>query len=649
MRRPHPTEGDETQFLLYLNQEEDDVLEMEQEVLSLSEDDEEPYPAHSTPAAAKVDQDSSFWSLSHRAAAKLEHRLPMFPDFVSELTSSWSKPLSIRPFVPGQGQYLDVEGADQAGLVSIPLMEPPLATYLAQSHNQVVSGPTLFPSKVCRFSSAQLEKIYKAQGNTALALSSFTMLQTFQAMDLAELAAQMLQENPLLPLLNEIRLVSDHILRVSRCAALALGKGMVSTVVAQRHLWLTFSDVPDKDRVAYLDEPITPTGLFGQVLDVIQTKFEQRKKQAEAFRCIIPRRDSRPKAPSTSRSGSPLTFSTQRCRAKTEEVALMNGLTVNLHLLLLSFYKPNTMRHKILMEDKAFPSDHYAVESQIRLRGFDPQLSMMLLSPRPGEDTLRTEDILEVIQKEGDNIAVVMFSGVQFYTGQLFDMRAITEAGHKKGCFVGFDCAHAVGNVDLKLHDWGVDFACWCSYKYLNSGAGGLAGAFVHEKHKDTIKPRLLGWWGHDLTTRFQMTNVMELQPGVRGFRLSNQPIFLVCSLQASLEVFNMTNMQALCSKSVLLTGYLEYLIKYFYTKDLSKPHVHIITPSDPQQRGCQLSLSFSVPIRRVFQELEKRGVVCDMREPSVLRIAPVPLYNSFRDIRRLVDILGEALATSNS
>ncbi|XP_069031382.1 kynureninase [Embiotoca jacksoni] len=334
--------------------------------------------------------------------------------------------------------------------------------------------------------------------------------------------------------------------------------------------------------------------------------------------------------------------------AKTEEVALMNGLTVNLHLLMLSFYKPTTVRHKILLEDKAFPSDHYAAESQIRLRGFDPQQSMLLLSPRPGEETLRTEDILEVIEKEGESIALVMLSGVQYYTGQLFDMVAITEAGQRKGCYVGFDCAHAVGNVELKLHDWGVDFACWCSYKYLNSGAGGLAGAFVHEKHKDTIKPVLLGWWGHDLKTRFQMNNVLELQPGVSGFRLSNQPILLVCPLQASLEVFNMTTMQALRRKSILLTGYLEHLIQHYYAEDPAKshkPHVHVITPSDPQQRGCQLSLSFCHPVRKVFQELEKRGVVCDMREPSVLRIAPVPLYNSFSDVHRFIKILGAALA----
>ncbi|XP_028281043.1 kynureninase [Parambassis ranga] len=337
--------------------------------------------------------------------------------------------------------------------------------------------------------------------------------------------------------------------------------------------------------------------------------------------------------------------------AKPEEVALMNGLTVNLHLLLLSFYQPTAARHRILLEDKAFPSDHYAVESQIRLRGFDPQQSMLLLSPRPGEDTLRTEDILEVIEKEGDTIAVVMFSGVQYYTGQLFNMAAITEAGQRKGCYVGFDCAHAAGNAELKLHDWGVDFACWCSYKYINSGAGGLAGAFVHEKHKHTIKPALLGWWGHDLKTRFHMTNVLELQSGVSGFRLSNQPILLVCPLQASLEVFNMTNMQALRRKSLLLTGYLEYLVQHYYTKDPArpdKPHVHIITPSDPQQRGCQLSLSFSVPIRRLFQELEKRGVSLDMREPSVLRVAPVPLYNSFTDVHRFIQALGEALTTSS-
>ncbi|KAJ3584128.1 hypothetical protein NHX12_014624 [Muraenolepis orangiensis] len=325
--------------------------------------------------------------------------------------------------------------------------------------------------------------------------------------------------------------------------------------------------------------------------------------------------------------------------AKPEEVALMNGLTVNLHLLLLSFYKPTATRHKILMEDKAFPSDHYAVESQIRLRGHDPKDSMLCLSPRPGEVTLRTEDILEVIEEQGDSIAVVMFSGVQYYTGQLFDMEAITRAGHEKSCFVGFDCAHAVGNVDMKLHDWG----------YLNSGAGGIAGAFVHEKHAYAVKPALLGWWGHDWKTRLEMTNVMDLRPGVNGYRLSNLPALLVCPLQASLEIFDMTSMQALRQKSVLLTGYLEYLIQHYFTLDPRRPHephITILTPSDPRQRGCQLSLSFSVPVRQVFRELEKRGVVCDMREPNVLRVAPLPLYNSFADVHRFVELLRASLAT---
>ncbi|XP_072539609.1 kynureninase [Salminus brasiliensis] len=336
--------------------------------------------------------------------------------------------------------------------------------------------------------------------------------------------------------------------------------------------------------------------------------------------------------------------------AKPEEVALMNGLTVNLHLLMLAFYQPTAKRHKVLLEDKAFPSDHYAMESQIRLRGFDPSTSMLLLKPRPGEDTLRTEDIVSTIEREGQSIAVVMLSGVQYYTGQLFNMEAITKAGQAQGCYVGFDCAHAVGNADLKLHDWGVDFACWCTYKYMNSGAGGLAGAYIHEKHTNTVKPVLLGWWGHNLKTRFQMTNEMDLQPGVSGYRLSNQPFLLVCPLQASLEIFNQTTMKDLRKKSILLTGYLEFLLKHYYTKDASDPErpcVHIITPGNPMERGCQLSLSFSLPIRAVFKELEKRGVACDMREPNVLRVAPIPLYNSFSDVHRFITVLGSALAAS--
>ncbi|XP_020639891.2 kynureninase isoform X2 [Pogona vitticeps] len=254
------------------------------------------------------------------------------------------------------------------------------------------------------------------------------------------------------------------------------------------------------------------------------------------------------------------------------EIALMNGLTVNLHLLMLSFFKPTPDRHKILLEAKAFPSDHYAVESQLQFHGLSTEKSMLMIQPREGEETLRMEDILAIIEKEGDSVAVILFSGVQYYTGQLFDIPRITKAGHEKGCFVGFDLAHAAGNVELHLHDWEVDFACWCSYKYLNSGAGGLAGAYIHEKHFQSVKPALIGWWGHEYKTRFHMENKLQLIPGINGFRLSNPPILLVCALHASLE--------------------------------------------------------------------------CDMREPNALRVAPVPLYNSFHDVHRFIEILGSAITS---
>lgn len=336
--------------------------------------------------------------------------------------------------------------------------------------------------------------------------------------------------------------------------------------------------------------------------------------------------------------------------AQKEEVALMNGLTVNLHLQLLSFYRPTASRHKILLEAKAFPSDHYTIESQIQLRGFDVAKSMLLIHPRKGEETLRTEDIISVIEKEGDSIAVILFSGVQYYTGQAFNIPKITEVGKKKGCFVGFDLAHAVGNVELYLHDWGVDFACWCSYKYLNSGAGGLAGAFIHEKHAQTIKPALRGWWSHEYNTRFKMDNKMKLSPGVNGFRLSNPSILLVCSLHASLEVFNQTTMKALRKKSVLLTGYLEYLVKHYFGEDKVGPResfIKIITPSQPEERGSQLTLVLSLSVKVIFLELERRGVACDVREPNALRVAPAPLYNSFYDVFRFVEILRSALASA--
>ncbi|XP_070587559.1 kynureninase [Erythrolamprus reginae] len=336
--------------------------------------------------------------------------------------------------------------------------------------------------------------------------------------------------------------------------------------------------------------------------------------------------------------------------ARNEEVALMNGLTVNLHLLMLTFFKPTFYRHKILLEDKAFPSDHYAVESQLQFHGLDREKSMLMIQPRKGEETLRTEDILDIIEKEGDSIAVILFSGVQYYTGQLFDIPRITKAGQAKGCFVGFDLAHAVGNVELHLHEWGVDFACWCSYKYLNSGAGGLAGAYIHLKHSKTMKPALIGWWGHDSKTRFLMENKLQLSPGVNGFRLSNPSILLVCALHASLEIFAQTTMKCLRKKSMLLTGYLEYLISHYYSKDRDdpeKPLVKMVTPSHPEKRGCQLTFFFSIPVKDVFIELEKRGVACDMREPDALRVAPVPLYNTFQDVYNFIEILNSAIAAA--
>ncbi|XP_029415567.1 kynureninase isoform X2 [Nannospalax galili] len=338
--------------------------------------------------------------------------------------------------------------------------------------------------------------------------------------------------------------------------------------------------------------------------------------------------------------------------AHEKEIALMNALTVNLHLLLLSFFKPTPKRFKILLEAKAFPSDHYAIESQLQLHGLNVEKSMRMIKPREGEETLRMEDILDVIEKEGDSIAVIMFSGLHFYTGQLFNIPAITKAGQAKGCFVGFDLAHAVGNVELHLHDWGVDFACWCSYKYLNSGAGGLAGAFIHEKHAHTIKPTLVGWFGHELNTRFKMDNKLQLIPGVNGFRISNPPILLVCSLHASLEIFKQATMRALRRKSILLTGYLEYMIKHYYSKeniDTKRPIVNIITPSGVEDRGCQLTLSFSISKTSVFEELEKRGVVCDKREPDGIRVAPVPLYNSFHDVYKFIKLLTSVLDSAET
>lgn len=329
--------------------------------------------------------------------------------------------------------------------------------------------------------------------------------------------------------------------------------------------------------------------------------------------------------------------------ADPSSVILMNALTVNLNLLMLSFYQPTKQRYKILIEGKAFPSDRYAVRSQLELRGYSHEEGLLQLQPREGEYTLRNEDIIEFLEREGPSIALVCLGGVQYYTGQKFDMEAVTAAAKKQGCVVGWDLAHAVGNVELRLDEWDVDFASWCSYKYLNSGAGGIAGAYVNKKHEGRpMTCQLHGWWSNRQETRFQMLEECDASPGVEGFRMSNPSPFLVTLVLASLEIFDEAGMPRLLEKQRLLTGYLEMLlIKYFSSETVkSGPTAKIITPRDPGQRGCQLSLSFSTGLQKVHEQLEHRGVVCDVRQPNVMRLAPAPLYNSFKDVHRFVDIL---------
>jgi len=340
-----------------------------------------------------------------------------------------------------------------------------------------------------------------------------------------------------------------------------------------------------------------------------------------------------------------------------EEIALMNGVTVNLHLMMISFYRPTKDRYKILCESKAFPSDHYTFESQSKLHGLNPKNTMICVEPREGEDTLRTEDILSVIEKEGDSIALVCLSGVQYYTGQFFDIPTITKAGQAKGCYVGWDLAHAVGNVPLYLHDWNVDFACWCSYKYLCGSAGGFGGIFLHERHRLNDFPKLIGWTGHELSSRFVMDNKLVLSPGAHGYRISSPGGLLAVPLKASLEIFRKTNLEALRAKSLLLTGYLEMLIDQNYGRpqgqkaqdDGSTVYIDLLTPRDPAQRGAQLSLCFNVSIDKIFEELEKRGVVCYKELPSVIRVSPSPIYNSFSDVHRFIIYLRDALEVCKS
>ncbi|MCC7309426.1 MAG: kynureninase, partial [Acidobacteria bacterium] len=340
----------------------------------------------------------------------------------------------------------------------------------------------------------------------------------------------------------------------------------------------------------------------------------------------------------------------------------MNSLTVNLHLLMVSFYRPTPERYKIIIEKGAFPSDQYAVESQLKFHrdkselgavatGFlshesgSPAASarrsgLIELTPREGESTLHTEDIIETIGREGESVALILLGGVNYYTGQAFDMQAITEAGHRKGCVVGFDCAHAAGNLALKLHDWNVDFAAWCSYKYLNAGPGGISAIFVHERHARSFDlPRFAGWWGHDKETRFLMGPEFRPLPGAEGWQISNPPILQLAALRASLEIFDAAGMPSLREKSEKLTGYLEFLIDR-----VDHHRISVITPRDPVQRGCQLSIRVKDADKGLFDRITQNGIAVDWREPDVIRVAPAPLYNSFADVYRVVEILRDCL-----
>ena len=335
--------------------------------------------------------------------------------------------------------------------------------------------------------------------------------------------------------------------------------------------------------------------------------------------------------------------------AKPSEVVAMNSLTVNLHLLMVSFYRPTEKRYKIIIEADAFPSDQYAVKSQIDFwerrhpdgNAFEKRKDALIeLAPREGETTLRTEDILETIEENGNEIALVLLGGVNYYTGQKFDFEKITKAGHKAGAIVGFDLAHAAGNVELKLHDWNADFAAWCSYKYLNSGPGGIAGIFIHERHiSNTDLPRFAGWWGHDKETRFLMDDEFIPIQTAEGWQLSNPPIFQLAALKASLDIFEEAGMQNLFEKSRKLTGYLEFLLN-----EIETDRIEIITPSNPNERGCQLSIRVKNSDKNLYKEITKRGVIADWREPDVIRVAPVPLYNSFSDVWKFVEILKNCL-----
>jgi len=332
-------------------------------------------------------------------------------------------------------------------------------------------------------------------------------------------------------------------------------------------------------------------------------------------------------------------YSAKIVGALDREVVVMNSLTVNLHLLMASFYRPKGNRKKILIEKHAFPSDRYAVQSQLKFHGNHPNEDLLILIPENG-DTISMNDVIKYLDNHGDEIALILLGGVNYYTGQAFDMEAITDRAQNCGCRVGFDLAHAAGNLQMKLHDWGVDFAAWCGYKYLNGGPGAPSSIFIHERHLGKIDiPRFEGWWGHEKSSRFQMPEKFIPLKTAEAWQLSNPPILSMAALLASLEIFHNVGMDKLRAKSKKLTSYLESMIK----SDLHD-HVEIITPSSVRSRGCQLSIKLKNPIQNIMENLHEKGVICDWRQPDVLRVAPVPLYNSFEDCFKFVLNLNEII-----
>ena len=328
-----------------------------------------------------------------------------------------------------------------------------------------------------------------------------------------------------------------------------------------------------------------------------------------------------------------------------EEIVAMNQLTVNLHLLMTSFYRPTKERYKIICEAKAFPSDQYAFASQVLIHELDPSKTIIEVSPKDNEQNIQTADILAAIKEHGNETALVIFSGVNYYSGQVFDMEAIAKATHEAGAYCGFDLAHAAGNISLKMHDWNADFACWCSYKYLNSGPGGVAGAFIHQKHINNKKMvRLAGWWGQEKANRFKMEKDFDPIPTAEGWQLSNAPVLSMAAHRASLDVFKEAGMDNLVTKGKLLSGYLMFILNEI-NQTASEKIIDIITPANEAERGCQVSMLMLKNGKKIFEALNKEGVISDWREPNVIRVAPVPLYNSFEDVYKFGEIISKMIS----